>query len=491
MSFVSVSFLFLYLLVLALRFTIGREKRGRFYFASLILLSLLFYAWEIPHYIVLILLSCLIDHVAANRIHRTPSEKRSVRRLYLALSVVGNLGILGLFKYSGFLLDIFASIGLPLASEPTHTFWTNVVLPIGISFYTFQSMSYTIDVYRGRLQPVGFSRLLLYVAFFPQLVAGPIVRAGQFLYQLERRRKVRAKIFFEGGYLILRGLFLKIVVADNLGTIVDRYWSLVAAPDAPALMTLSLTFFFSCQILCDFMGYTDIARGVAYQLGFRLPVNFNAPYLANTFSGFWRRWHITLSQWMRDYLYLALGGSRKGRVLTLVNLFVVMVVAGLWHGAAMNFLLWGAILGGALVLERVVGVYDWVRGFEKSGLRMNAGQSARVLLWFLVVQATWLASMAVFRSSSGAESLVVLDNLWHGISSGIDLSVVKEKDLVILQLGWFFTLPVVLIHARAFLTEWAGVAAINLYERALYAGVMLFALLTLYATQQPFIYFQF
>ena len=171
--------------------------------------------------------------------------------------------------------------------------------------------------------------------FFPQLVAGPIVRAGAFLYQFDRRRRWHAKVFFEGAYLIVRGLFLKLVVADNLGRIVDERWA-VGAAEPHGLLAFSLLFFFACQLLCDFAGYSDIARGVAYQLGFRLPVNFNAPYIARSFAGFWRRWHISLSEWMRDYVYVSLGGNREGWGRLALNLLLVMLISGLWHGAKLD-----------------------------------------------------------------------------------------------------------------------------------------------------------
>ena len=491
MSFVSVSFLIFYLFALGLRFTIGRTKQGELYFYSLLLLSALFYGWQIPQYLPLLFLSCSINALAALWISRTPTENKRLRLVALSLAIILNLGILALFKYTVFFFDLLLAAGFPPAPDGTRSFWETVVLPIGISFYTFQAMSYTIDVYRGHFQPVPFTRFCLYVGFFPQLVAGPIVRARQLIYQFNRRRRLNHRVFFEGTYLIIRGLFLKIVVADNLGMIIDKYWNLATTPQASMVLTFSLVFFFSCQLLCDFMGYTDIARGIAYHLGFRLPINFNGPYLAASFSSFWKRWHITLSQWMRDYLYISFGGNRKGKWLTIFNLFLVMVIAGLWHGASMNFVLWGALHGLAITIERLLGISGWIKRFEKNTLPIKPLQSIPIFFWFLVVQLTWLVGMAVFRAENGAESLVVLTNLYQGLFTFSTATELRPDILAALKLGYCFTLPVVLLHLRIFISEWAGYPTSNRYERALYTGVMLFCLVSLYATHQPFIYFQF
>jgi len=308
MSFVSFSFLVLFGVVLGIRLTIGRRKTEPAYLAALICASTLFYSWHIPVYIVLLLGSTQVDFIAARRIALEPPG--SVwRRAALVVSLVLNLGVLCFFKYAGFLLE---QISRPLA-------WLGVTpvlphfdlaLPLGISFYTFQSMSYTIEVYRGRQRPVSsFWQLFFFVGFFPQLVAGPIVRARDFLYQIARKRRVNFRVVSEGGFLIIRGFFLKMVCANHLAPFVDYVFSRARTETNSTVLLLGAVLF-GCQIFCDFAGYSSIARGVAYVLGFRLPVNFNNPYLARTFSEFWTRWHITLSQWLRDYLYVPLGGNR-------------------------------------------------------------------------------------------------------------------------------------------------------------------------------------
>jgi alginate O-acetyltransferase complex protein AlgI len=268
------------------------------------------------------------------------------------------------------------------------------------------------------------------------------------------------------------------VVADNLGRIIDQYWD-QAAVEPQGALALTLLIFFACQLLCDFAGYVDIARGVAYQIGFRLPINFNAPYIATTFSGFWHRWHITLSQWMRDYLYKPLGGSRRGRLLTYLNLLLVMLISGLWHGAAWTFVIWGGALGLALVLERLLGIAERGRPLVS------------VWAWFVIVQLSWILSMGLFRASSLEQGLAIIE---HALVGLVDIlfdgyAVTLGADLV--QLGWWLTLPVWLMHARTWMAENSRLGSPSTIERSAYAGVMLAGLLMMYSTGQQFIYFQF
>lgn len=295
MSFISVSFLIFYLVVLVGRFTVGRDKQNLWYLYGLVAASLLFYSWHVPAYVLLLLLNIVTSYTAGRVLGGT--EKAGLRRLALLLVLGVNLSVLAYFKYAGFLTDLFADMTGQVV-EPNSVFAiADILLPIGISFFTLQSLSYTFDVYRGRIAAeTNFASFALYIGFFPQLLAGPIVRATQFLYQWSRKRRIHLRVFSWGAYLLLRGVFLKVVVADNLGFVVDRFWKQAVRPDATETLAFSLLVFFAFQLLCDFMAYTDIARGIAYQLGFRLPINFNAPYLATSFSHFWRRWHITLSQ---------------------------------------------------------------------------------------------------------------------------------------------------------------------------------------------------
>jgi len=264
-------------------------------------------------------------------------HSRRGRRTILFVSVAANLGILGFFKYFDFFVGSAATlldmIGLPLERR-----LLNVILPVGISFYTFQTLSYTIDIYRGQIRAHGsLLDFAVFVAFFPQLVAGPIVRAREFIPQVSRRRHLNLDQIYEGGYLILWGLFKKVVIADNLALLVDG----VFQSDAPLLggTVLVALYAFSVQIYCDFSGYSDIARGCAKMMGFEIRLNFKLPYFESNPAEFWRRWHISLSTWLRDYLYIPLGGNRKGATRTCINLALTMILGGLWHGAAWTFVL--------------------------------------------------------------------------------------------------------------------------------------------------------
>jgi D-alanyl-lipoteichoic acid acyltransferase DltB (MBOAT superfamily) len=309
--------------------------------------SLLFYGWWDWRFLGLLLFTSLLDFGIGLALANTTNELR--RRRWLWLSVVSNLGVLGLFKYCGFFLESFHQLLGRFGVESPSWTW-NIILPVGISFYTFQSLSYTIDVYRRQIpatrNPVTF---LAFVSFFPQLVAGPIERAAHLLPQFEQSRVVTRTHLEEGVWLILWGLFKKVVIADNLAPLVELAFDRgIASGPLVALGTIA----FAGQIYGDFSGYSDIARGTARLLGFELMENFRLPYLATSVREFWRRWHISLSTWLRDYLYVPLGGSRGGEVRTSINLFVTMLLGGLWHGAAWNFVLWGAWHGTALVVQR-------------------------------------------------------------------------------------------------------------------------------------------
>ena len=357
----------------------------------LLLLSWIFYAWHVPQYIVLIWSNVAVIFVAAKLIDRPAESNRDLRtkKWILAAALLFNLSLLGWFKYAGFFITSINQLGnelWPGTGEKAEILSVpHLLLPIGISFYTFQAISYLIDVYRGQIQAErNFVRLACYISFSPQLIAGPIVRAGDFLYQLRRRRRFHSKAFFEGGYLILRGLFLKLVIADNIAQIVDKHWDMAGRGD-DGVMAFSLLAFFACQLFCDFAAYTDMARGFAYQLGYRLPINFNAPYIATSFADFWRRWHISLSTWFRDYLYIPLGGNRSTFGTNSAVLLGVMGVSGLWHGANWTFLVWGLFLGLCLVAERLLYLTD---------IPKRLGTFA----CFAIMQLVWIFSMALFRS---------------------------------------------------------------------------------------------
>ncbi|MCB9762432.1 MAG: MBOAT family protein [Alphaproteobacteria bacterium] len=313
--------------------------------------SYLFYAWWDWRFLGLILLSTAVDFVCG--LAMRPAG-RGGRWLVLGFSLAVNLFILALFKYAGFftteLARALAALGLDVPVPIL-----KLVLPVGLSFYTFQSMSYTIDVFRGRVKPTADPVLFaLFVAFFPQLVAGPIERSERLMPQLAAPRTVTRAQLAEGGHLILWGFFKKLFVADNLAVIVQSVFE--AEGEVSGARVLIAAYAFTWQIYCDFSGYTDIARGLAKWLGVELSLNFKLPFFASSPREIWRRWHISLSQWLRDYLYISLGGNRHGKLRTQFNLLATMVLGGLWHGANWTFIVWGAWHGLALAIQRAIPV---------------------------------------------------------------------------------------------------------------------------------------
>jgi alginate O-acetyltransferase complex protein AlgI len=345
MVFNSLIFLAFLAVVLALYYPLNHRGQN----VMLLAASYFFYGWWDYRFLSLLLFTSLFDYVCARKIETEHRPGR--RKLFLASSIVVNMSVLGVFKYYNFfastLQTALAPLGVHLDFPTLH-----LILPIGLSFYTFLSMSYTIDVYRREIpasrQPLDF---LLYVAYFPHLVAGPIVRASYLLPQVERPRVIKAEEVENGIWLILMGYIKKVVIADRLGQFVD--WSF-AQPGAPFdnLNSWVVIYAFAFQIYGDFAGYSDIARGLAKLMGFELVVNFRAPYLVSNPAAFWRHWHISLSTWLRDYLYISLGGNRHGKWRTYRNLMLTMLLGGLWHGAGLAFILWGLFHGLLLAIHR-------------------------------------------------------------------------------------------------------------------------------------------
>ncbi len=344
MTFVSLTFLLFMPLCVGLYWLLpGRRSQN----ALLVAASYAFYGWWDYRFCALLLVSTAVDFAVGIGLERTDKSRR--RKLLLALSVITNLGLLGFFKYFNFFAESLEDVADGLGFELSTT-TVNVVLPVGISFYTFQTLSYSIDVYRGKLAAcTSLLDYAAYVSFFPQLVAGPIERGTHLVPQFAASRRFDVAPAIEGCRLILWGFFKKAAVADNLGLFVDAVY---AAPSEASGVTLALaTVAFAFQIYCDFSGYSDIAIGCARFFGIDLMRNFAYPYFARSLAEFWRRWHISLSTWFRDYLYIPLGGSRGGRWLTARNLLITFVVSGLWHGAAWNFVVWGAINGVILAVH--------------------------------------------------------------------------------------------------------------------------------------------
>jgi alginate O-acetyltransferase complex protein AlgI len=469
MNFISFSFVFLFTIVLVARLTIGKKGNEYGYLYVLLLCSLVFYVWHAPIYVFILLSSAIFDYFAALWMYKSKHKK-----LFVVGSICLNLGLLAFFKYANFIIDINNNL-LIIFGNYQSSAYIDILLPIGISFYTFQTMSYTIDVYRGVIKPTNnFPMFLLYISFFPQLVAGPIVRAKDFLYQIARNREVNIKVWGQGAYLLILGIFLKIVIGDNLGLLTDKYWQYGYGENVNSSIVLLSVFYFSMQILADFMGYTSIAVGIAYFLGFRLPKNFNAPYIAMSFSDFWRRWHITLSQWLRDYLYISLGGNRKSLIRTYMNLAIVMLLGGLWHGAAYVFIIWGLIHGLALIFEHAI----------KSSFSQCFSNKFFVFFWFMVVQVTVLIAWVFFRSDSATNSAMILNNILS-----MNFSLINNNEILN---GMYYTIPLIIYHLRIFILERSAAISISIHEKLLSSGFMLYMIFTGYAiTNVPFIYFQF
>jgi alginate O-acetyltransferase complex protein AlgI len=377
-----------YFLPLALLGYYALPRRARQLWLTLA--SYAFYGWANPAFVGLMLLSTAIDFVCGRQLGAAPPSAARRRRAWLAVSLVGNLALLGFFKYFNFALDsartLFAALGLgPLAPE----LGLRVALPLGISFYTFQSMSYTFDIYRGRTQPLASALdFACYVSLFPQLVAGPIIRFSEIAEQL-RRRSHTAEKFARGVAFFGLGMTKKILLANPCGFVAD------AAFGAGSLLPREAwtgVIAYAFQIYFDFSGYSDMAIGLGLMFGFVFPKNFDSPYRADSLTDFWRRWHVSFSTWLRDYLYLPLGGNRKGARRTYVNLAIVMLLGGLWHGAAWNFVVWGGLHGAWLALERRLG---------KQSPYGSLPRPARVALTFAGVLVTWV----FFRAPDVAAAL--------------------------------------------------------------------------------------
>ena len=446
----------------------------------LLVASYVFYAAWDWRFLSLIILSTVVDYFVGLAMAGAEDQRRRKRLLWISLAV--NLGMLGVFKYLGFFIDSFQTMlaGIGYQADP---FILSIVLPVGISFYTFQTLSYTIDIYRRELKPTrDFLDFALFVAFFPQLVAGPIERAKNLLPNIEMPRVMTWEMFSRGAVLCLVGLIKKIVIADGIAPSVDAIY---ASPDPARLDILLATWLFAIQIYCDFSGYTDIARGVAKMLGFGLMRNFAQPYFAANPQEFWRRWHISLSSWLRDYLYISLGGNRGGRWHTYRNLMATMTLGGLWHGAALNFILWGIYQGALLSLHRAFAGRRQGSG-EGQG-RGLLGWVLRLILiaaFFQVVCYGWL----LFRATS-FEQIVEFTGRLAGVLPAPGGSAIPAPPFAALLGIGFLLVWDILTETRGrvrFYADWPVAIRAGLWAGMIY--LLAFGATT---TTSAFIYFQF
>lgn len=466
MLFNSLSFLASFSILLLLLWCIPRQRDKKI---LLLAYSYFFYGCWDYRFLALIVGSSLTDFYIGKWLYIEKAP--SIRKRWLIASVFVNLGSLGFFKYYNFFVDSLSPL---ISSFGWDAGTLEIILPVGISFFTFQSMSYTIDIYREKLEPChDLSDFLLFVAFFPQLVAGPIVRAADFLPQLTRPIRLTKANLNAGSMIFLGGLLKKLLIADKLSIFVDCIFANPQLYDGVTLWLATLSY--GIQIYCDFCGYSDMAIGLGRILGFKLPINFRFPYGASDIQEFWRRWHVSLSSWLRDYLYFSLGGNRGTAGRTYANLMLTMLLGGLWHGAGWNFLLWGFLHGFALVLHKLLIA---VRPEKTTTL----SSSWNILGWsstFLFVLLCWIP----FRSETFANSIIYF------------------RGLFLMQEGvrWIYlnaiTLPIAIFALD--LMERRGVIAfedigITTFRGAFVFAIIAFAIVLFAPTDaNPFIYFQF
>ncbi|HLK69332.1 MAG TPA: MBOAT family O-acyltransferase [Bryobacteraceae bacterium] len=455
---------FLFLSVVLVLFYASPRSWRRY---ILLLASYYFYASWNAKFIALLLTLTVIDYTAARWIEKLPPGRK--RKAALSVSLCANLGFLGFFKYYNFLAGNLAL----LFGRPANAWFLDIVLPLGISFHTFQSISYVVDVYRGEQQavrdPVDYA---LFICFFPQLVAGPIVRARTFFHDLLKWSPPVADDLRRGLFLMALGLIKKMAFADQFAKVANGYFQNVAG-NPGVLAAWSGVLAFGMQIYFDFSGYTDMAIGMAKLLGFHFPVNFRRPYLASSITDFWRRWHISLSSWLRDYLYIPLGGSRHGQWMTYRNLMLTMLLGGLWHGANWNFLIWGGYHGALLSIERALGV------------RPEKPVSAWLYpIRMMLTTALALIGWVFFRAADFTQSRLILGAMFHGTAGQWQLE------------PWHMELIVLALFLALWEEKWEWFERLMVAPRLVYAsalalvlfGVDVFGVID---ASVPFIYFQF
>lgn len=433
------------------------------------ILSYFFYSSFNPSYLILLFFSTLVDFFCAKKIFFSEKKTR-----WLVLSLTANLGVLFFFKYGGFFLENLINV-LSVVNFSKQISIPDFILPVGISFYTFQTLSYSIDVYRGKIKPTNFLDFVLFVSYFPQLVAGPIIRAKDFLPQLAKRTFLTVKRLNLAIFLIISGLFKKIVIADSIAPFVNDIFQKpeIFSTTDHVLGVLG----FTIQIYCDFSGYSDIAIGLALLMGFRIKKNFNYPYLASSLREFWQRWHISLSSWIRDYVYIPLGGNRRGNIRQSINLIAVMSLFGLWHGASWMFILWGTIHGVLLVIENQFRKLVKFFNFNlKFGFFLNL---LKIILIFYIVSLNWI----FFRADSFQKSLVFLESYVSFFEWNYNL--VTNKTLLVF-ISLFISFGFILHFKRSFFKT-----KIHSLFYSLATAVMLFFILTCWNSNNAFIYFQF
>ncbi len=477
MLFNSLQFLVFFPIVTLLYFLLPHKYR----WVLLLGASCYFYMFFVPYYILILVFTIIIDYYAGILIEKQTSQKS--KKNFLLLSLIANIGILAVFKYYNFFIENINSV-FHLAESTMSLSTLSIVLPIGLSFHTFQAMSYTIEVYRGNQKAEKhFGIYALYVMFYPQLVAGPIERPQNVLPQLHKHHSFNYDRLISGLRLMMWGIFKKVVIADSFALIVNPFYNNVS--DASGWQLLLATYCFTIQIYCDFSGYSDIALGAARIMGIDLMQNFNTPYLSKSISEFWVRWHISLSTWFRDYLYIPLGGNRSGKTKWIRNILIVFLISGFWHGANYTFIIWGALHAFYLIFARVTEKF-------RADFRIKVfGESASILKYWDVFITFNLVAFAwiFFRANSVSDSLIIIQKISsaivHGLSSFksiIGYLELKHKLIIIC-----FAASYLFERRINLLTN----SSQNFYNRVFFVVLLMLVVLLGKSTQEQFIYFQF
>ncbi|MFH1642599.1 MAG: MBOAT family O-acyltransferase [Nanoarchaeota archaeon] len=481
MLFNSLHFLLFFPIVVIVYFSISHKYR----WILLLISSYYFYmSWK-AEYIILIMISTLIDYVSGIQIYNSKTQKR--KKIYLVLSLLSNLGLLFVFKYLNFFSDSVRTL-LQQFSIQLNPITLKVLLPVGISFYTFQTLSYTIDVYRGKIQPQRHLGIFaVYVSFFPQLVAGPIERAKNLLPQFFEKHYFDYKRITDGLKLMLWGFFKKVVIADRLSIIVNTIYN--NPTDYTGITLILATVFFAFQIYCDFSGYSDIAIGAAQIMGFKLMDNFKRPYFSRSISEFWKRWHISLSSWFKDYVYIPLGGNKVSIPRWYVNLLIVFLISGLWHGANWTFVIWGALHGFYLISEIITKpLKNKLLKITKLVMFPKIIRLLEIGFTFTLVNIGWI----FFRANNVSDAFYILTNIFTGFSlniSGINIGVSwVELWSAFGVIGFMVFVHIIQEHrsVRQFLDNKPLLLRWSIYMLLLWMILFLGIF-----TEQQFIYFQF
>ena len=472
---------FVFLGIILPIFYILKSKKARN--IHLLIASYIFYSYWDWRFCFLLLISTIVDFFVGKTLYN--QQRKQIKKILLLISLITNLSILGFFKYFNFFVDSFENLISPIGFN-LDFLHLHVILPVGISFYTFQTLSYTIDIYRNKLKPTNnFIDFALFVSFFPQLVAGPIERASNLLPQLSEKLHPTKIQVEEGIQLITVGLFKKVLIGDTCGRFVDNifgHYQIHTGSDFFFALVL-----FSIQIYADFSGYSSIARGVAKLLGVEIMINFQQPYLSRNITEFWRRWHISLSSWLKDYLYIPLGGNRKGNVRTYINLMLTMLIGGLWHGASWNFVIWGGLHGLYLAIHKLSIGNKKIKSSNLNFKDFLGYKGFKVMLQILITYILVLITWLFFRSTDFITTkFIIKELLVFNISS-------YSKLLLQVTIGFIFV-----TISLDFLQYFTNKHAILLKHKNAYlswgVNLIIFSITMLYlfqAAPSPFIYFQF